>query len=268
MNYKLIALDLDGTLNNDEKQITKKTRDALIAVQKQGVVVVLASGRQAPGLRRECESLELAKYHGLLLSYNGGKIIDATTSETIYEKSIPLNTAKRLIKHLADFPVTPIIDDGVDILTSDETGYKIDVECKNNNLGIKKIKSELDIDFNPVKILISAPNETLMPLINDITAPFEDELSFIMSAPFYLEATAKGVSKAASLGNICTILDIKPKEVMSFGDQQNDISMIEFAGLGVAMGNACDQLKSVADEVTLSNNEDGIAATIHKYFNI
>ena len=76
--YKMIALDLDGTLNNDEKKITDKTREALLAVQQHGVTVVLASGRQAPGLSREADALDLKDYHGLLLSYNGGRIQDAT----------------------------------------------------------------------------------------------------------------------------------------------------------------------------------------------
>ena len=75
MKYKMIALDLDGTLNNDDHIITPKTREALIAVQKRfGVTVVLASGRQAPGLKRESDALELSKHHGLLLSYGGGRI--------------------------------------------------------------------------------------------------------------------------------------------------------------------------------------------------
>ena len=78
----------------------------------------------------------------------------------------------------------------------------------------------------------------------------------------------QGVSKARSLGQLCDILDIEPQEVMAFGDAQNDMSMIEFAGKGVAMGNACDELKEIADEVTLSNNEDGIAHMLAKHYDI
>jgi Cof subfamily protein (haloacid dehalogenase superfamily) len=268
MKYKMIALDLDGTLNNDDKKITQRTKDALIAVQKQGVIVVLASGRQAPGLRRESEALELENHHGILLSYNGGKIIDATTKEVIYEKSIPGKIAKRLLRHLEALPVTPIVDDGEYIYTTDRDGYRI-WEERQNNLGLKMVNNIADeLVFNPVKVLIAAPNEVLMPTSEKIIPHFEKELSFVLSAPFYLEATMKGISKAGSLQTVCDILNIKPEEVMAFGDAQNDLSMIRFAGLGVAMGNACEELKAAADEITLSNNDDGIAHVLEKYYKI
>lgn len=93
-------------------------------------------------------------------------------------------------------------------------------------------------------------------------------MSFVQSAPWFYEGTAKGVSKSASLGAACERLGIRPQEVMAFGDAQNDMSMLEFAGYGVAMGNACSELKAIADEITLSNNEDGIAAAISRHFDI
>ena len=85
MAYKMIALDLDGTLNNDEKVITPRTREALMAVQEQGVIVALVSGRQAPGLQREADALHLEDYHGLRISYNGGRIEDATTGQILFD---------------------------------------------------------------------------------------------------------------------------------------------------------------------------------------
>lgn len=268
MKYKIIALDLDGTLNNDNREITKRTKEVLLAVQKQGATVVLASGRQAPGLKRESETLELERHHGILLSYNGGKIIDATTKKVIYEKCIPGEVAKRLLRHLEVLPVTPIVDDGKYIYTTDKNGYRIFEECQNN-LELKMVNNIAnELDFSPVKVLIAAPNEVLVPASEKIIPHFEEELSFVQSAPFYLEATMKGISKAGALEAICDILHISPEAVMAFGDAQNDLSMIEFAGLGVAMGNACEELKAAADEVTLSNNEDGIAYMLEKYFKI
>lgn len=267
MRYKMIALDLDGTLNNDQKIITKRTKETLIAVQKKGVKVVLASGRPAPGLKRESEALELEKYNGILLSYNGGKVVEATTKKVLYEKSLPNEIAVRLLKHLENFPVTPIVDDGKHYYTTGKDEFMIEVESRLNNLGIKEVENvAAAVDFNPVKILIAAPKEQLMPVIDKIKEPFLDELSFVQSTPYFLEATMKGINKASSLHEVCEILNIKPDEVMAFGDEQNDLKMIEFAGLGVAMGNACDKLKAVADEITLSNNEDGIAHTLEKYY--
>lgn len=269
MNYRLIALDLDGTLNNDHKKITQKTKEALIAVQKQGVIVVLASGRPTPGLRRESDELELEKYHGLLLSYNGGRIVDASTEEVIYERSLPKDTAVKLLKHLETFPVTPIVEDGKYYYTADRKGFMIEFESRLNQMDIKIVNNIADeLNFNPVKIMIAAPNEHLIPVSDKIMEPFAYELSFVQSTPFYLEATMKGVDKASSLQTICDYLSISPSQVMAFGDAQNDISMLHFAGLGVAMGNAIDEVKLAADEVTLSNNEDGIAHMLYKYYSI
>lgn len=269
MKYKMIALDLDGTLNNDEKKITPKTRAALIEAQRRGAVVVLASGRPTPGLKRESDELELKKYRGLLLSYNGGRVVHADTNETLYEKGMSREIAVRLLKHLEAFPVTPIVDDGKYYYAKDPDGFMIEVESKLNNMGVKVVQNVADeIDFAPVKVLIAAPNETLIPATGSIISPFEDELSFIQSTPYFLEATMKGINKASSLQTICDKLGIRAEEVMAFGDAQNDISMLEFAGLGVAMGNACDALKDIADEITLSNNEDGIAHTLYRYLEI
>jgi HAD superfamily hydrolase (TIGR01484 family) len=91
--YKMLAFDLDGTLNNDDKVITPMTREAIMAVQEQGVVVALVSGRQAPGLQREADALHLQDYHGLRISYNGGRIEDATTGEILFDSSIDEATA-------------------------------------------------------------------------------------------------------------------------------------------------------------------------------
>lgn len=273
MDYKMLAFDLDGTLNNDDKVITPKTREAIMSLQKQGVVVALVSGRQAPGLKREAEALELSKYHGLRISYNGGRIEDATTKEILFDSSIDNNTAVRFLRHLEEWPeLSPIVDDGVSIYTTDAKRHKVMDESRNNNLKIKIVENIAEAvaqgGFNPVKILTAAPNEILVPHLADIRRGFEDTMSFVQSAPWFYEGTIKGVSKLSALEHACDKLGIDRSEVMAFGDAQNDMSMLEFAGYGVAMGNACEELKEIADEITLSNNEDGIAATIAKHFNI
>ena len=269
MKYRLIALDLDGTLNNDKKIITRRTKEALIAVQKKGVIVVLASGRPITGLKRESEALQLEKYNGILLSYNGGKVVDANSKQVLYKKSLPNETAVKLLKHIEDFPVTPIVEDGKQYYTTSKDEFMIEFESNLNSLGVKEVDNvAAAVDFSPIKILIAAPNDVLVPSSKQIMEPFKSELSFVQSTPFYLEATMKGINKASSLQAVCDKMNISPEEVIAFGDEHNDIKMIEFAGLGVAMGNACQQLKAVADEITLSNNEDGIAHILEKYYEL
>lgn len=270
--YKMIALDLDGTLNNDAKEITPKTREALLKVQAQGVTVVLASGRQAPGLQREAEALDLAKHHGLLLSYNGGRIEDATTHEILFDKSLPNALAVRFLRHLEKFSVSPVVDNGKAILTTCAYNYKVQDESRNNNMAVEIVDNIADAveaqGVSPAKILTAAQNETLVPLLPYIREGFTEEMDFVQSAPWFYEGTAKGVSKSESLRRVCERLGIAPAKVMAFGDAQNDMSMLDFAGYGVAMGNACEELKAMADEVTLSNNEDGIAVSLAKHFGV
>ena len=270
MEYKMIALDLDGTLNNDEKKITPRTREALMAVQEQGVIVALVSGRQAPGLQREADALRLEDYHGLRIAYNGGRIQDATTGEILYNRAIDNATAVEFLRHLEEWPeLSPIVDDGEYIYTTDARRHKVQDESRNNNLKVRIVENIAEaVTFSPVKILTAAPNEILVPHLEDIRRGFEDRLSFVQSAPWFYEGTALGVSKAGSLGKACERLGIAPEEVMAFGDAQNDMSMLDFAGYGVAMGNACSELKEMADEITATNNEDGIALTLSRHFDI
>lgn len=269
MSYKMIVLDIDGTLTNDEKKITPRTKNALLRAQEKGVILVLASGRPVAGLMKFCHELELETHKGLLLAYNGGKVIDAQTKELIYEKTIPLDRAKAILSHLEQFPVTPMVDDGSCLYVPDKNGHKVDYESSINDLSVKELFPLSEkLNFSPVKVLTAAPNEVLLSVMDEITGPFEEEFSFIMSAPFYLECNMKGISKADSLAKVCESLQLIPEEVISFGDAQNDLSMIRFAGLGVAMGNACEELKEAANEITLSNNEDGIAVVLEKYFDL
>ena len=270
MEYKMIALDLDGTLNNDEKIITPRTREALMAVQEQGVIVALVSGRQAPGLQREADALHLEDYHGLRISYNGGRIQDATTGKILFDSAIDNETAVSFLRHLEAWPeLSPIVDDGKYIYTTDASRHKVMDECRNNNMQVKIVDNIADaVDFAPVKILTAAPNDILVPHLADIRRGFEDKLSFVQSAPWFYEATMKGVSKSSALGQACEQLGISQSEVMAFGDAQNDMSMLDFAGYGVAMGNACDELKAMADEITATNNEDGIAVTLERHFSL
>ncbi|MDQ0204298.1 Cof subfamily protein (haloacid dehalogenase superfamily) [Pectinatus haikarae] len=205
------------------------------------------------------------KYHGLLLAYNGGVVTDHTTEHVIYSNTIPNLLAKRLLRHLETSPVNPIVDDGHTIYTTDPESFMVPYEKNSNHLDIKKVTNICDaVDFSPAKILITAPPETLNIETKFIKETFKDDLSFVLSAPFYLEATPIGVNKAASMEKVCTELNIPVKAVIAFGDAQNDILMLAFAGMAVAMGNACNPLKKIADMITTSNNEDGIAVALKK----
>ena len=265
MEYQLIAMDLDGTLNNDQKIITEKTKTALMAAQERGIRLALASARPSPGLFKERDILRLQDYQGILMSYNGGRIVDAATGNVLFETSMDLDQTKQVLRRLEELPVTPILDDGVQFYVADKNGYKVDYECKNNQMTCTEVGNLADfLTFAPIKILMSVQPEELPQVQQQIAAFLPEDLTVVQTAAFYLEVIPKIINKGQGIRDICTVLGIAPAQVISFGDAANDIPMLREAGMGVAMGNAADAVKAAADMVTLSNNDDGIAAALEK----
>lgn len=265
MDYKLIAMDLDGTLNNDQKVITEKTKAALMEAQKKGIRLALASARPSPGLFKERDILRLQDHQGILMSYNGGRIVDAATGKVLFETSMDLEETKQVLRKLESLPVTPILDDGVQFYVTDKTGFKVDYECKNNNMVCSEVGNLADfLTFAPIKILMSVQPEQLKAVQKQIADFLPESLTVVQTAPFYLEVIPRVINKGQGIRDICGVLGIDAGEVISFGDAENDIPMLRAAGMGVAMGNAAEAVKAAADMVTLSNNEDGIAAALEK----
>ena len=265
MPIKLIAMDLDGTLNNDQKQIMPKTLAKLIEVQQCGVWLALASARPSPGLFRERDILQMQRFGGILMSYNGGRITDAASGRVLFETAMDLQQAKAVLRQLEHLPVTPILDDGKQFFVTDADGYKVAYECQNNQMTCMQVDDLADfLHFPPVKILMSVQPERLKDVQERIASGLPEELSVVQTAPFYLEVIPRCIHKGQGIRDICRVLKIETSEVIAFGDAENDIPMLREAGIGVAMGNASDTVKAAADHITLSNNEDGIAAALEK----
>lgn len=266
MHYKLIAMDLDGTLNNSQKRITEKTYAALMQAQKQGIRLALASARPSPGLFKERDILHMRQYGGILMSYNGGRIVDAATGSTLFETAMDLQQTKQVLRQLEKLPVTPILDDGRQFYVTDIQGYKVPYECQNNNMVCTEVENLADfLYFAPIKILMSVLPEQLKQVQAQIAAFLPESLTVVQTAAFYLEVIPKSINKGQGIRDICRTLGISPEEVISFGDAANDIPMLQAAGTGVAMGNASEDVKAAADYVTATNDEDGIAAALEHF---
>lgn len=264
----LIAMDLDGTLNNDQKVITPKTKAILMEAQYREIRLVLASARPSPGLFKERDALQMQEHKGILMSYNGGRIVDAATGEVLYETAMDRQQAKDILRKLEELPVHPILDDGVQFYVTDPQAFKVDYECKNNNMTCSRVENLADwLPFDPVKILMSVV-PTRLKLVQQRIAEFlPPELTVVQTAPFYLEIIPRTINKGWGLKKICELLDIPIEETVAFGDAENDIPMLKAAGLGVAMGNATAAAKAAADHITHSNNHDGIAVTLEAVLN-
>jgi len=276
-NLKFIVMDVDGTLLNSKKKLSKETKDALMKCQEQGIRVILASGRPSSGLAKLALELEMQKHHGMIVSYNGSKIHDCETDEILFNEPMTLIEAKAVLEHLKSFNVYPMIDKdkymyvnnvfAPPILFQNKELNIIEYEARGGNYLLCE-KSDLVafIDFAPNKILTAGQIEYLEENYQKMMEPFKDSLSCMFTAPFYFEFTAKGIDKAKALDTALSKLGFGPENLIAFGDGHNDISMIRYAGIGIAMDNAVLELKEVADFVTDSHDFDGIAKALYQHF--
>lgn len=266
MEKKVLVLDLDGTLTNSEKKITPKTKKALMKMQEQGHTVVLASGRPTPGVTPLAKELELEKNGGYILSFNGGQITDCATGEVVYQKTLPPEVVPELFELADKLDIGLISYEGDSIITGMHYDQYIDMEKNINHLPVKQMENVADyIDFPLNKCLGTADPEVAAKAEQEYAKMFGKTLCISRSEPFFIEITPMGIDKAASLERFCKITGNKRENLIACGDGFNDVSMIEYAGLGVAMENAQDAVKEVADYVTDSNDEDGVAKVIYKF---
>ena len=266
MKYRLLVLDLDGTLTNNKKQVTEHTRRTLIEAQDQGVKIVLASGRPTYGIAPIAEILELKKYGGYILSYNGGEIINWQTGEMMYENVLNPEVLPYLYKCAKENNFAIVTYKDKYVITEHPDDEYVLKEAILNVMETKKVDNFLEaIDFPVAKCLIVGEASRLMLLEKEMYEELKDCMGVYRSEPYFLELVPKGIDKAQSLAVLLEKIGATRDEMIAIGDGFNDKSMIEFAGLGVAMANAQDVVKQAADYITLSNEEDGVAAVVEKF---
>lgn len=276
MAVKVIIMDIDGTLVNDKKEITPKTKEVLLKAQEQGALLVLASGRPTSGLRKLAAELQMDKHHGLFVCFNGSKVIDCQSDEVLFNQTMSVEDSKAVLEHLKNFKARPMFDKGEYMYVNDVFDNYITYKGKpfnvmqyesrgNNYILCEKRDLAAFVDFEINKILTYGDPEYLQAHYQEMMAPFKDRLNCMFTGDFYFEYTAKGIDKAKALDSALIPMGYTKDEMIAFGDAQNDKTMIEYVGCGVAMANASDDLKAVADEITLSNNDDGIAESLLKH---
>lgn len=256
MPIKAIVLDIDGTLLNNDKLITEKTKKSLINAQEKGVKVILASGRPTSGMWTHAKELLLDQYNGLLVSYNGAHVLDTTTKKEMFSQTLSIETGQQILEHLKKFDVRPMIAKDNYLHVNNVYNCMLDLPEPLGNFNILNYEArggnfllceQEDLaafaDFPLHKILVAGQPEYLTEHWEAIRAPFIDTVSMVFSAPMYIEFTDKGIDKAHALDTVLKPLGINPEHLIAFGDGQNDLSMIEYAGTGVAMGNAVEELK-------------------------
>ena len=266
MKYKLLVLDVDGTLLNDEREISKRTLAALLKVQQMGVRIVLASGRPTYGLMPLAKTLELGNYGGFVLSYNGCQIIKAQNGEILFERRINPEMLPYLEKKARKngFAIFTYHDDTL-ITDSPDNEYIKNEALLNNLKIIREDEFSTAIDFAPCKcMLVSDKEKALIGLEQHWEKRLAGTLDAFRSEPYFLEVVPCGVNKANTLGALLENLGVTREEVIAVGDGVCDVTMLQLAGMGVAMGHSQDSVKVCADYVTASNEEDGVALAVEK----
>ena len=232
MNYKLLVLDLDGTLTNSKKEITPFTRETLLQAQEKGLHLVLASGRPTYGIVPLAEELNIKQYGGFILSFNGGKVIDLMTDKVLFEQALPPDIVPVLYNRSKEAGLAILSYNGKYILSEHPENKYVQYESFLTKMKIKATDDFLrDLHQPADKCLVVGEPEMLVPLEEKLRQELGKRINVYRSEAFYLELVPKGIDKAASLSRLLERTRIKQEEVIAIGDGFNDVSMIHFAGL-------------------------------------
>ena len=268
---RLIALDLDGTLLDDQKRLSENNIQALAECARQGIQVVPATGRPADGIPKELRSIPGVRY---AITTNGGAVVDLETGKRLSQCVLSNEQAVQILDIVRRFHV--MYDPYVQGRGITQPSFFEHMEEFGIGPAVQKlVRATRDVVPDVYQYMVETKNcaEKINIFLADLSDRdvLREKLSavdgLVISSSMYnnLEVNAKDATKGNALLWLADYLGIPREETMAFGDGENDISMLKAAGIGVAMGNASDQVKGAADEVTLTNDRDGVAAAIRTW---
>ncbi|TSB44899.1 sugar-phosphatase [Alkalicoccobacillus porphyridii] len=264
--YKLVAIDIDGTLLNDQHEVTEEVKEALHAAKKEGVKIVLCTGRPIGGVQRYLQELNLVEEGDYVIAYNGALVQNAHTKEVVSELTLEYKDLKRMYELSLELDCPMHYFDSANLYTPNRqisTYTVLEAHLTTVPLHYLPVEEAPQHITIPKMMFIHEP-EKLDQVIKRIPEDIKQSYMLVKSAPFFLEILNPSVSKGNAVKLLAEELGIKQEEIMALGDNGNDVSMIKFAGCGVAMGNAIPEVKEVADHITSSNNQNGVAQAIRE----
>jgi Cof subfamily protein (haloacid dehalogenase superfamily) len=263
-DYKMLVLDLDDTLLRDDHSISDRNKSLLAEAQNKGVKVVLASGRPTQAMMQYAEELQLASFDSYLISFNGAVVTSLKNNEILFQKDLTRDE----IHSLYDFSIannTHIITYSNKGIVSETDSEYIDVEINLTGIPHHKVRSfKTEITGSAVKCILLEEPSYLKQMEKKLKAE-RPYLSVSRSKPFFLEVMPHGIDKAASIDFLARRLDIKQSEVIAVGNAGNDLTMVQYAGLGVWVDNVTPELRHEADVIVASNNDDGVAEVVERF---
>ena len=267
MAIKLITIDIDDTLVNTAKQVTPRVKAALQEATAQGVKVVLTTGRPLPGVQEYLDELGLNHQDDqYAITYNGG-VVQTTNGEELGGKELAYSDYLRL-REVADELGAYLQVETIDAAYT--SAKEINYWASRENFLIKmpliiKPVDEMDPNDHYVKFMFIGDEADIDSWRDALPADVKEAYYIVKSTPQHLEFMHKDATKGSGSLTLAAKLGIDRSETMALGDQQNDVTMIEAAGLGVAMGNAVPEVKAVADVETTTQNADGVGVAVEKW---
>ena len=264
---KLIAIDLDGTLLNSKKEISARNKEALGKAKAAGVKIVICTGRPLTAIGTYLDALNLRDNGDYSITFNGGLVQKNDTGEIIEKASMPVENIHDLYELAKSLNVPlDILSDGLVLQLPTTQDYKSLYSQLNKLLTYESYElAQLTADRIYNKAVVAVDQTYLDEQIKKIPSPFYDRYEIIKTRSNLLEFMPKGITKAYGISLLARDLGIKQDEIMTIGDEENDLPMIEYAGLGVAMENAVPRVKSLADVITDTNDNDGVAQAVEKF---
>lgn len=261
MGFKLIAVDMDGTLLNSEGKISEKTVDAIRNLSKTDVIFTISTGRPIHGVQKYNTQLHLM---GPIITYNGAMIVNAETQEILFEEGLSREDAETIWKLGEQAGVTMCIWSNNQLY-----GNRLDKRIHDYKKlsGVEPLLADKEQLLNQgiTKILWYDEVDRIRRFCRELSPELFSQVTFCTSKPVFLEFFSSKVSKAVAMKKIGELYNIQREEMIAIGDGLNDLSMIEYAGLGVAMENAEKAVKDTAQYITASNDEDGVAKVIETF---
>lgn len=263
--YKLVALDLDDTLLGKDLKVAKATREVLSEVMNRGVHVTLATGRMFRSSLPFARELHI---NGPLITYQGALVKHSGSGEVLYHRPVPLELALDVIRRVKKYGyhINIYVDDFLYVARDTEEGRRY--------AALSRIPLEVVGDLerfltakkqDPTKVLVVSQEHLLDELAAELKPVYGESLHITKSKPHFLEFSHPSATKGHALKAVAGYFGVSREEVMAVGDSYNDLEMIAWAGLGVVMGNAREEIKARADYVTLSNEEDGVGHVLRKF---
>jgi Cof subfamily protein (haloacid dehalogenase superfamily) len=260
----MLVLDMDDTLLTDNHEISRENKEMLLRAQEMGVYVVLASGRPTSAMIEFAKELQCDVNNSFMISFNGSVITDLKENKIIFEHSL----TKEQIHSLYDFSQqnnTHIITYIDGQIISEKHSEYIDIEKNITGLKLNIVSSFKDtVTTSAVKCILLEEPEYLKGVESVLKAAMPD-LSICMSKPFFLEAAPNGIDKGASIKILAEKLNIQQTEIIAVGNAGNDLTMVQYAGLGVWVDNVDAELRHHADVIVASNNDHGVAEVVRRF---